>query len=120
MTFEQWMRVTLDRVETALEHYLPTTDLAPARLHEAMRYAVLGGGKRVRPGKPQAHHHNAHDNTGPSRQQARSPCSMLPLHGYRLPAMSIVGDEYERIGCVLEGEYRVSGVRIAGFHQDDC
>jgi farnesyl diphosphate synthase len=49
MTFEQWMRVVLDRVETALEHYLPGTDVAPARLHEAMRYAVLGGGKRVRP-----------------------------------------------------------------------
>jgi farnesyl diphosphate synthase len=49
MTFEQWMRATLDRVETALEHTLPGADLAPARLHEAMRYAVLGGGKRVRP-----------------------------------------------------------------------
>ncbi|WP_244816849.1 polyprenyl synthetase family protein [Caballeronia sp. Lep1P3] len=49
MTFDQWMRATLDRVETALEHYLPATDVAPARLHEAMRYAVLGGGKRVRP-----------------------------------------------------------------------
>ena len=49
MTFEQWMRATLDRVETALEHTLPGTDIAPARLHEAMRYAVLGGGKRVRP-----------------------------------------------------------------------
>jgi farnesyl diphosphate synthase len=49
MNFEQWMRATLDRVETALEHYLPDTDIAQARLHEAMRYAVLGGGKRVRP-----------------------------------------------------------------------
>jgi farnesyl diphosphate synthase len=49
MTFEQWMRATLDRVETALEHTLPGADIAPARLHEAMRYAVLGGGKRVRP-----------------------------------------------------------------------
>jgi farnesyl diphosphate synthase len=49
MTFEQWMRASLDRVETALEHYLPGTDIAPAKLHEAMRYAVLGGGKRVRP-----------------------------------------------------------------------
>ena len=49
MTFEQWMRAGLDRVETALEHYLPGTDIAPAKLHEAMRYAVLGGGKRVRP-----------------------------------------------------------------------
>jgi farnesyl diphosphate synthase len=32
-----------------LEAALPSADLAPTRLHEAMRYAVLGGGKRVRP-----------------------------------------------------------------------
>jgi len=49
MTFEQWTRTVLDRVETALEHYLPAADAVPARLHDAMRYAVLGGGKRVRP-----------------------------------------------------------------------
>ena len=28
---------------------LPAAQLAPARLHEAMRYATLEGGKRVRP-----------------------------------------------------------------------
>jgi farnesyl diphosphate synthase len=49
MNFEQWMRTVLERVEQALERYLPPTSTAPARLHEAMRYAVLGGGKRVRP-----------------------------------------------------------------------
>jgi len=37
------------RVEAALERSLPPRDQAPQRLHEAMRYAVLGGGKRVRP-----------------------------------------------------------------------
>lgn len=37
------------RVEAALEHWLPTAQTHPARLHEAMRYAVLGGGKRMRP-----------------------------------------------------------------------
>ncbi|SMF99458.1 polyprenyl synthetase family protein [Burkholderia singularis] len=49
MTFDQWMRSVLERVETALGHYLPAETVAPAQLHEAMRYAVLGGGKRVRP-----------------------------------------------------------------------
>jgi farnesyl diphosphate synthase len=49
MTFEEWMRAVLARVEAALERYLPATATEPARLHEAMRYAVLGGGKRVRP-----------------------------------------------------------------------
>jgi farnesyl diphosphate synthase len=37
------------RVETTLERLMPAADTSPNRLHEAMRYAVLGGGKRVRP-----------------------------------------------------------------------
>jgi farnesyl diphosphate synthase len=37
------------RMEAALGRLLPGAGIAPARLHEAMRYAVLGGGKRVRP-----------------------------------------------------------------------
>ncbi len=37
------------RMEGALSRLLPAAHIAPQRLHEAMRYAVLGGGKRVRP-----------------------------------------------------------------------
>jgi farnesyl diphosphate synthase len=37
------------RMESALSRLLPQPHIAPNRLHEAMRYAVLGGGKRVRP-----------------------------------------------------------------------
>ncbi len=36
-------------MESALSRLLPQPHIAPNRLHEAMRYAVLGGGKRVRP-----------------------------------------------------------------------
>jgi farnesyl diphosphate synthase len=37
------------RMEGALAARLPDPDVVPARLHEAMRYSVLGGGKRIRP-----------------------------------------------------------------------
>jgi len=37
------------RVESALEHFLPAAKTLPATLHQAMRYATLAGGKRVRP-----------------------------------------------------------------------
>ncbi|MEW6164059.1 MAG: polyprenyl synthetase family protein [Pseudomonadota bacterium] len=37
------------RTETALARWLPTPETAPVRLHAAMRYGVLGGGKRMRP-----------------------------------------------------------------------
>jgi len=37
------------RVEVALGRLLPAPEVVPQRLHQAMRYAALGGGKRVRP-----------------------------------------------------------------------
>ncbi|MGD8498304.1 MAG: (2E,6E)-farnesyl diphosphate synthase [Chromatiales bacterium] len=38
-----------ERTEEVLARWLPRADSRPTRLHQAMRYAVLGGGKRVRP-----------------------------------------------------------------------
>ncbi len=37
------------RVEAKLDAVLPPADQQPHGLHEAMRYSVLGGGKRIRP-----------------------------------------------------------------------
>ena len=47
--FAEWMSATQTRIETTLGQHLPGPENIPARLHEAMRYATLGGGKRVRP-----------------------------------------------------------------------
>lgn len=47
--FQQWAAECLALIESFLEKQLPAANYAPARLHEAMRYAVLNGGKRVRP-----------------------------------------------------------------------
>jgi farnesyl diphosphate synthase len=47
--FRDWTRSHQTRVERALQRVLPSPEVAPGRLHEAMRYAVLGAGKRVRP-----------------------------------------------------------------------
>ncbi|MBL8480379.1 MAG: polyprenyl synthetase family protein [Sterolibacteriaceae bacterium] len=49
MEFPTWMSAIQRRTESALDAALPAADLSPARLHQAMRYSVLGGGKRVRP-----------------------------------------------------------------------
>jgi farnesyl diphosphate synthase len=49
MTFNEWTRSVLARTEAALDACLPPADLEPTRLHDAMRYTTLGGGKRVRP-----------------------------------------------------------------------
>ena len=45
----EWSRHYLSRVNQALDQRLPAADLHPGDLHQAMRYAVLGGGKRIRP-----------------------------------------------------------------------
>ena len=47
--FDDWMRSRLALFERAAAKALPPADRIPARLHQAMRYAALGGGKRVRP-----------------------------------------------------------------------
>ncbi len=49
MDFQSWMTAVQQRTERALESLLPAADIAPQRLHRAMRYATLGGGKRIRP-----------------------------------------------------------------------
>ncbi len=49
LALADWMAATQARVELALSHFLPVADGIPARLHDAMRYATLGGGKRIRP-----------------------------------------------------------------------
>lgn len=124
MTFEQWMRATLDRVETALEHYLPGTDIAPARLHEAMRYAALGGGKRVRPLLV----HAAGELTGASAQAVEAASAALEMiHVYSLvhddmPAMDddalrrgkpTVHIQYDEATALLVGDALQSQAFIA-------
>ena len=47
--FQHWASLHQQRIETRLQAVLPQSEFAPQRLHQAMRYAVLGGGKRVRP-----------------------------------------------------------------------
>jgi farnesyl diphosphate synthase len=48
-TFQDWARETASFMEKTLADLLPAADTVPTRLHDAMRYSTLGGGKRVRP-----------------------------------------------------------------------
>ena len=79
--FNQWMTHIQERTEAALERALPSPDLAPSRLHEAMRYAVLGGGKRVRPLLA----HAAGDISAASPERLdRVACAIEMIHAYSL------------------------------------
>ncbi len=47
--FKHWSSAIQQRMERALSRAVPGPALVPSGLHEAMRYASLEGGKRVRP-----------------------------------------------------------------------
>jgi farnesyl diphosphate synthase len=47
--FDDWMKTVQAGSENDLSGFLPSADVIPTKLHAAMRYALLGGGKRVRP-----------------------------------------------------------------------
>jgi geranylgeranyl pyrophosphate synthase len=47
--FAAYLAALRPEIERELERRLPATDRPPRRLHEALRYAALGAGKRFRP-----------------------------------------------------------------------
>jgi len=48
-SFERWKQQVVQCTQLTLEQSLPASSEPPTRLHHAMRYAVLGGGKCMRP-----------------------------------------------------------------------
>jgi geranylgeranyl diphosphate synthase type II len=47
--FPSYLAVSRTAVDGELDRLLPTAEEPPARLHEAMRYSIFAGGKRLRP-----------------------------------------------------------------------
>ena len=79
--FPDWMRGVQARIEAALSRLLPPEEAIPARLHQAMRYASLGGGKRVRPLLAFAAGEITHST--PERLEIVS-CAVELIHAYSL------------------------------------
>ena len=67
--------------EATLEKYLPPPTDSPTRLHEAMRYSVLGGGKRVRPALVYA---TAQAVGLPQSSVIAAACAVELIHAYSL------------------------------------
>lgn len=69
------------RIETALHDLLPSSSVQPFRLHEAMRYTVLGGGKHIRPLLTYA----AGEALGVAPERLDRPaCAVELIHAYSL------------------------------------
>jgi farnesyl diphosphate synthase len=81
VTFGDWMKGVQDDVELALHRYLPAATAVPTKLHAAMRYTALGGGKRVRPLLVYAS--GALFNAD-AQALARAACAVEMIHAYSL------------------------------------
>lgn len=79
--FQDWMARIQAGTETALAACLPAENRIPARLHAAMRHAVLGGGKRVR---PLLVHAAGALNDAPAEPLTRAACAVELIHAYSL------------------------------------
>ncbi len=78
-----WSQHHLDQVEQALGQWVGKD--APARLGEAMRYAVLDGGKRLRPLLVLAAFEAVHNGAGDAGEAAlRAACAFELIHAYSL------------------------------------
>jgi farnesyl diphosphate synthase len=105
----------LERVESELSRRLPSSDTPPARLHEAMRYTTLGGGKRVR--ALLCHAAGAATGASPDALDAAA-CAIEMMHAYTLvhddlPAMDndvlrrgkpTVHVQYDEYTAILVGD----------------
>ncbi len=114
LSFTDWMAQIQQRTETALAGVLPEPSIAPQRLHEAMRYAVLGGGKRVRPLLA----HAAGELAGASAQDVdRVACAIELIHAYSLvhDDMPCMDDDVLRRGKpTVHVEYDEATALLAG------
>jgi farnesyl diphosphate synthase len=79
--FRAWTQQVQAQTEEALDRFLPPAATAPTKLHEAMRYTTLGGGKRVRPLLAYA----AGELFGANADAvARAACAVEMIHVYSL------------------------------------
>ena len=110
--FERWVKQSLLAVEQALEAWVP--EQAPAGLGVAMRYAVLGAGKRLRPLLVMA----AAEAAGGHREAAlRAACAVELIHAYSLahddmPCMD--NDVLRRGKPTLHVQYGEAQAMLAG------
>ena len=89
MTFAQYLDTRRKEVEAALDSYLTRAPAAPAVIVEAMRYSLLGGGKRLRPMLVIASAEGVAQAMGASEAAARdlampAACAIEMIHTYSL------------------------------------
>lgn len=92
MNLREYLNENRKQVEEALAYWLPPGDKRPQSLHQAMRYSVMNGGKRLRPiivltaarmGRELLGHSDT-DITQPRNIAMRAACALEMIHCYSL------------------------------------
>ncbi|MDX1581457.1 MAG: polyprenyl synthetase family protein, partial [Alphaproteobacteria bacterium] len=96
MDLKLYLREKAALVDEALDRFLPAADILPGALHQAMRYSVMAGGKRIRPVLMLAACAAA---GGDEKRALPAACAMEMIHTYSLvhddlPAMD--DDDFRR------------------------
>ncbi|HPZ42512.1 MAG TPA: polyprenyl synthetase family protein [Bacillota bacterium] len=96
MNFKEELKRRAQIIEEALERFLPPPTAYPPLIHQAMRYSVLGGGKRLRPSLVMA---GAEAVGGSATSVLPAACAVELIHVYSLihddlPALD--NDDYRR------------------------
>ena len=96
MDFLRELKKKADLTDTALDQYLPPENSYPALIHQAMRYSIFAGGKRLRPAMVLAATEAVGGDTGKVMPAA---CALELIHTYSLihddlPAMD--NDDFRR------------------------
>lgn len=81
MNFKEELAKQAKKVDAALDKYLPTTQSYPSIIHEAMRYSVFVGGKRLRPALVLA---SARAVGGSEETIMPAACALELMHTYSL------------------------------------
>ncbi|MBI3995427.1 MAG: polyprenyl synthetase family protein [Nitrospirae bacterium] len=114
MDLERYLRDRRVWIDRTLEDCLPTQRFAPGRLHEAMRYSLFAGGKRIRPILAIA----ALESIGGDVERALPVVSAIELvHTYSLihddlPAMD--NDDYRRGRLTSHKKFGEAAAILAG------
>jgi len=101
-------------VDAALQRWLPPADVEPMRLHEAMRYSIFAGGKRLRPALTRA---ACRALGGSDDEMMPAACALEMLHTYSLihdDLPAIDDDDLRRGKPTCHKQFDVATAILAG------
>src|SRR5438128_6462192 len=81
MNLKPYLKSRQNRIDRALDRYLPEENVKPATIHKAMRYSLFAGGKRLRPILCLAAAEACGGKTNPALPLA---CAVESIHTYSL------------------------------------